>query len=110
MNVFNNLNLAWIEELYQKYLSDPASVESSWRYFFEGMEWGSQVLPSVPSEGSPDLKVHQLIDAYRSFGHLVAQCNPIATKAPEEPLELKLEHLGFSAQDLTAEFPTCGFL
>ncbi len=110
MNAFNHLNLAWIEELYQKYQSDPASVESSWRYFFEGMEWGSQVIPSVPSEGSPDLKVHRLIDAYRSFGHLVARCNPIATKAPEEPLELKLENLGFSSQDLTAEFPTCGFL
>ncbi len=31
-------NIAFIEELYEKYRSDPASVSSSWREFFQGYE------------------------------------------------------------------------
>ena len=101
-------NLTFIEELYQKFQSDPTSVGESWRYFFEGMELAGSISPQLSE--SPDLKVHLLIDAYRNFGHLIAHFNPIAAKPRPEPPELSLEALGFTAQDLNAEFPTCGFL
>lgn len=101
-------NVKWVEAIYAQYLKDPKTVDSSWRYFFEGMSF-AQSLPSESAE-SADLRVHLLIHAYRSFGHLMAHCNPIATSAPEEPQELKLESWGFSESDLTKPFPTCGFL
>ena len=34
-------NLALIEDLYQRYLENPESVEVSWRHFFEGMDFGT---------------------------------------------------------------------
>ncbi len=108
----NLSNLPALEELYLKYSQDPQSVESSWRHFFEGMEFASSVLPQMPSskKESPDLRIYELIDAYRKFGHLMARINPIATQIPEEPIELNLNTLGFSDAELNAVFPTCGFL
>lgn len=55
-----------------------------------------------------DLRVHDLIEAYRTFGHLAAITNPITMEPIEEPDQLKLETFGFSKQDLSAHFPTLG--
>ncbi len=105
-------NLGTIEELYQKYLNDPTSVESSWKYFFEGVHFASSILPKLPSAKaeSPDLRIYLLIDAYRCFGHRMAAFNPLATTVAKEPIELSLERLGFKPEELNASFPTCGFL
>ncbi len=104
-------NLNFIESLYQSYLKDPASVDVSWRYFFEGMQLAGSVLPQMPlpSKESPDLRVHLLIEAYRKYGHLMARFNPLGS-TPQEPEELDLEKLRFKKEELEAEFPTCGFL
>lgn len=56
----------------------------------------------------PDLRIHNLIEAYRTYGHLAAATNPIAMGPIEEPSQLKLETFGFSKQDLSAYFPTLG--
>lgn len=109
----NLANLAALEQLHQNFLKDPNSVEASWRHFFEGMSFAQSVTPSMPSaaqEGSPDLRVYLLIDAYRKFGHLMASFNPVATSAVKEPPELNIEKLGFKKEELEASFPTCGFL
>jgi len=37
---FSNVDM--LEELYANYVRDPASVESSWRLFFEGMEFSRE--------------------------------------------------------------------
>jgi len=55
-----------------------------------------------------DFRVRDLIEAYRIYGHLAAQTNPIAMEPVEEPAQLKLERFGFSKQDLSAYFPTFG--
>lgn len=111
---FANLtNLPALEELYQKYLQDPQSVDPSWRHFFQGMAFAQSGMPKFPvSQGkeSLDLRVYLLIDAYRKFGHLMAKCNPLLTAPIAEPEELKIEKLGFKPEDLEALFPTCGFL
>ena len=39
---FNAANSAFFEEIYQKYLKDPDSVEPSWRSFFQGYEFQNQ--------------------------------------------------------------------
>ncbi len=107
---FANLgNLLLMEELYGKYLQDPTSVDPSWRYFFEGMQFNALARPASNGE-SPDLKVYLLINAYRKFGHLIAKSNPLALGAAEKPNELRIETWGFQAEDLKKAFPTCGFL
>src|SRR5579864_869982 len=96
----NSNNLQFIESLYQSYLSNPESVDPSWRYFFEGMQFSSSSLPSapLPSQMSPDLRVHLLIEAYRKYGHLLARFNPLGA-APKEPEELHLENLWFKKEE-----------
>ncbi len=111
---FANLaNITYIQHLYSQYLEDPNSVEQSWRHFFEGMALGASLKgPAVETSGSPDLRVFRLIEAYRTFGHKGAHFNPIETHPvnPEEIEELKLENLGFKKEELSQNFPTCGFL
>ncbi len=109
----NLANIAALEQLYQNYLKDPSSVDTTWRCFFDGMSFAQSRLPAAPSTApneSPDLRVYLLIDAYRKFGHLMASINPIATAPLKEPQELNIEKLGFKKEELEASFPTCGFL
>lgn len=40
----------------------------------------------------------------------MARINPLESKEPEMPWQLKLETYGFSSSDLSQEVPTCGFL
>lgn len=104
----DHANLAFLETLYERYRADPSSVDLSWRHFFEGMDFG---VASVARRGaSDDLRVYHLIEAYRTYGHLQAQFNPIALHASAEVPELSLERLGFTKEELSAPFPTCGFL
>ena len=35
-------NAEYIEEMFQRYVADPDSVDESWRYFFEGIEIGTE--------------------------------------------------------------------
>lgn len=105
-------NLSYIETLYQSYLQGPSSIDISWQHFFEGMRFAEHVFGQtpLPSTDSPDLKVHLLIEAFRSYGHLSARCNPIETAISFEPAELSLERYGFKIEELDTTFPTCGFL
>ncbi len=99
-------NLAYVEEQYLRYQTDPSSLEPSWRHFFEGWELARSL---APAGASSDLKIYHLIEAYRTYGHLKAKINPLLS-TQTEVRELSLENLGFQATDLQKSFPTCGFL
>ncbi|HSX11545.1 MAG TPA: 2-oxoglutarate dehydrogenase E1 component [Chlamydiales bacterium] len=103
-------NMALIEELYSRYSADPGSVDSSWRHFFEGIDFGA-FLYKKGDEPAPDqsnLRIRDLIHAYRQYGHLQARFNPLETGEKIVP-ELKLEALGFFESELGQPFPTLGF-
>ncbi len=98
-------NLSYLDEQYRKYLADPASLEPSWKHFFEGWEIGRSA-----GGGGGDVKVDHLIQAYRTYGHLKAHFNCLlAGECPDVP-ELNLKTYGFSESDLKTIFPTEGFL
>lgn len=107
-------NLGLVEELYKKYKENPSSVDVAWRNYFQNTDKQEVAfLPSVRivgEEQSGDIKVFDLIQAYRTYGHLKGQINPIATKDIVEPWQLKIENYGFSSEDLKKEFSTCGIL
>jgi 2-oxoglutarate dehydrogenase E1 component len=100
------LNLAYVDEQYQRYQANPDSVDPSWKHFFEGYELGQSL---APQGVSLDLKIYHLIEMYRMYGHLKASINPLFPQPADVP-ELSLTHLGFSESDLDKPFPTCGFL
>jgi len=113
----NATNIPILEDLYEQYLDNPESVDPSWQQAFAGLNQ-SVVAPSgeagpVPVEfvSAPgDLRIYHLIEAYRSYGHLMAKINPIAVQARKVPWQLKLENLGFLEGELSQLFPTCGLL
>lgn len=107
-----NTNL--FEEMYARFSQDPKSVDESWRRFFERLDkepvapaLAAPRPPSTPSDQS-EMRVADLIHAYRQYGHLIAKVNPIQAKEHPFPEELKLENLGFHEGELNHLFPTCG--
>ncbi|PIE02437.1 MAG: 2-oxoglutarate dehydrogenase E1 component [Acidobacteria bacterium] len=110
----NRSNLEYIEALREKYLEDPNSVDTSWQYFFSGMEMGSDgsATHSGPINciGSPyDTRIFQLITSYRKLGHLNAQLDPLEI-GQRDHSQLDKELFGFSDSDLDLPFPTMGVL
>jgi 2-oxoglutarate dehydrogenase E1 component len=102
-------NLELIDQNYQRWQEDPASVDPSWAAFFEGFELGNlpqrngaaattAQRPGV-RESPLQTRIDGLVYAYRTLGHTVARVNPLAEKRPENP-QLTLRELGFSEKDL----------
>lgn len=114
LNKTDASNLPLLEELYTQYLEDPTTVDPSWQEVFEGIDGdGTPTLAAAPAPTTGtagDLRIFRLIESYRTYGHLMAKINPIATQEQEMPRELKLETLGFSEGELATRFPTCGLL
>jgi len=101
----NDWNADLLDEYYERWKQDPASVDSSWSAFFEGFELGSSPnrngrLAVVPGEERLSADAEQLqnrIDGlvynYRILGHTQAQIDPLSPSRPESPV-LTLAALG----------------
>lgn len=104
-------NIDLVEKMHAQFLSDPESVDPSWRFFFEGMEFGTyQKFKEAPAAAISDLRVYNLINAYRRFGYLQASFNPIATQASPSAPELEIATFGFKESEMDQQFPTNGLL
>ena len=76
----SNAELGSIDELYQSYLKEEESVDVSWQKFFEGFECARKDFESngkIPQAVSKEFKVVNLINQYRSRGHLFTKTNPV---------------------------------
>lgn len=103
-------NLQMIEDLYGRYLENPENVDSSWRHFFEGIDFGSYLYKKgiEPAPDTSNLRIYDLIQAYRRYGHLLAKFNPLE-QGEKSAEELTLQNLGFFDSEMSQEFPTLGF-
>jgi len=102
----NTLDNAVIEELFEKYRKDPASVDDSWRKFFEGFEFCQKNYKAEQGEAflyPNEFKVMNLIAAYRQRGHLFTKTNPVRTRRKYSPT-LDIENFGLSKEDLIRHF------
>ncbi|MBL7944695.1 MAG: 2-oxoglutarate dehydrogenase E1 component [Flavobacteriales bacterium] len=114
----SNVDSAWLDDLYQQYQQDPASVETGWARFFEGFEFaksvqgeGDSTLTATKGAPSPggnerfekEFKVIDLINAYRQRGHLFTKTNPVRDRRKYAP-PLDLETYGLANSDLDTVF------
>lgn len=102
----SNADGAWVEDLYKKYLSDPASVEFGWQKFFEGFEFARKDWEAdgeIPENVQKEFKVIQLIEGYRFRGHLFTKTNPVRKRRQYEPT-LNYQNFGFQESDLDTVF------
>jgi 2-oxoglutarate dehydrogenase E1 component len=111
--VANRWNLELIEDYHQRWRADPASVDESWRIFFEGFELGRSA--GAPGGGSgvdldlarKQAAVTRLIDAYREIGHTLADLDPLRLILRRESHEsLDLAAFGLTDADLDLVFYT----
>jgi 2-oxoglutarate dehydrogenase E1 component len=102
-------NLDLLEAQYQRWHDDPASVEPSWRVFFEGFELGQRESPADAAACEAQAGIIRLIDAYRDLGHLLARLDPLSEARTSHPL-LELSEFGLSERDLDTSFDTSHFL
>ena len=77
-------HIGFLDDLYQQYVKNPDEVEPSWRAFFQGYdfsrsEYGDLLAPEVivPDEVRKEFAVLDLINGYRTRGHLFTQTNPV---------------------------------
>ncbi|MFM8739460.1 MAG: 2-oxoglutarate dehydrogenase E1 component [Cytophagales bacterium] len=105
----SNADTGYLDQLYQAYKQNPASVDASWQKFFEGYDFSSQRFGDNGQTSTADTAniketyVRTLIFAYRSFGHLKSNTNPVRERRDHG---VKLDHtnFGLTDADLDAEF------
>lgn len=107
----SNADPSALDHLYQQYLQNPTSVDESWGKFFEGIEFANKhynIKPSngvetIPENVSKEFKVINLINAYRSRGHLFTKTNPVRERRKYTPT-LDVENFGLSTSDMETVF------
>ncbi len=104
----NSWSADYLDAQYARYLSDPSSVEPDLRSFFQGFDLALSRPGSRPAAagGGADAEgmrlqsaVADLIETYRSIGHLAAKIDPFG-RVPPRPRALTLEYHGLSEGDL----------
>ncbi len=72
------------------------------------LHWNKDFAPNAQSEVSKNARVTELIQAYRSEGHLLADLDPVEYRMRSHP-DLDLGNHGLSIWDLDREFPVGRF-
>ena len=111
LNYINSGNAAYINSLYEAYNQDPESVDFGWQKFFEGFNFGQngQVQKAAPAVAETnehflkEISVLNMIDGYRSRGHLFTKTNPVRERRKYFPGK-ELETFGLSDADLDTVF------
>lgn len=104
----NRFDADYIESLYKEYLENSDRVAPSWRHFFDGMTFAGAPEKAV-ERVDEDFRVFALIRAYRKWGHLLADLNPLKPPANTNAT-LDLAQFGFDEADLPREVPTGGLM
>ena len=102
----NSIDIDYIDELHQKYLVDKRLVEPSWRSFFDGYEFSKfnyQEVDEIPTNVLKEFRVINLINAYRSRGHLFTKTNPVRERRKYHPT-LEIKNFGLDQEDLLTVF------
>lgn len=102
----SNADTSSIEDLFQQYLKDNNSVDSGWQKFFEGFEFARKSYggdTEIPQNVKKEFDVINLINGYRSRGHLFTQTNPVRERRKYAPT-LDIENFGLNETDLETVF------
>ena len=97
----------YLEQLYNDYLNNPASIPADWRSYFQTLSAASVDKPAqrvfiMSSESQT--KVHALIAAYRLLGHLQADIDPLHRREKAWVPELMLSYYHLTDRDLPTSF------
>lgn len=121
-------NVAYIEQMFEAYLDDPTAVSDEWRQMFDALPKESHIVDvkfsdvreqfrqaaknklkqsqsgSTTATDQKQVKVLQLINAYRFRGHQHANLDPLGLWKQETVSDLSLNFHDLSKDDLEREF------
>lgn len=105
LSFLSNADVNAIDELYARYKQDPESVDFGWRKFFDGFRFAQTTYgeSGVSENMHGEFKVLNLIEGYRSRGHLFTLTNPVRERRTYTP-SLDIENFGLTDADLDKEF------
>lgn len=101
-----NADVNAIDYLYKLYLQDPESVDIGWKKFFEGFDFARtnyEESGEIPENFQKEFKVLNLINGYRTRGHLFTKTNPVRDRRKYSPT-LEIENFGLTQADLDLVF------
>jgi 2-oxoglutarate dehydrogenase E1 component len=128
-NLFGS-NAPFIEELYDRYLADPAAVDPEWRSYFDELRGGADDVAHAPVIESfvelaksrrvagamvdsttmhKQVLVLRLISKYRTLGMLKADLDPLKRHEAPYIADLDLRTYGFAEADMETEFDVGSF-
>jgi 2-oxoglutarate dehydrogenase E1 component len=123
-------NAPFIEEQYESYLADPASVGADWRAYFDTLRSGAADVAHGPviesfirlgksrkvagamvdaSTMKKQVQVLQLIGKFRTLGMFQADLDPLQRAGKPYIADLDLATYGFTEADLDTEFDVGSF-
>ncbi|QJG45133.1 2-oxoglutarate dehydrogenase E1 component [Escherichia coli] len=106
--LLSGYNATWLEEYYQTWLRTPEKLPEDWRRFFLSPELTVQSVSGDNNVSGATLKkqaaVIQLINAWRTQGHLRAKLDPLGLNPPADVPSLQPGFWGLSEEDLLQEF------
>ena len=123
-------NAPFIEEQYENYLADPASVGADWRAYFDTLRSGAADVAHGPviesfirlgksrkvagamvdaSTMKKQVQVLQLIGKFRTLGMFQADLDPLQRAGKPYIADLDLATYGFTEADLDTEFDVGSF-
>ncbi|MBS1212688.1 MAG: 2-oxoglutarate dehydrogenase, partial [Proteobacteria bacterium] len=120
-SAFSEDNANFLEELYERFLRDPNSVDPSWQETFSSIQSGATELSPHPAAQQPppalraelleqalrrQSAVDRLIAQYRMRGHQAADNNPLKLAPPPLIRDLDPRTHGLGPQDMDSFFYT----
>ena len=105
----SNADVSAIDNLHQQYLQNPESVDYGWQKFFEGFDFGyNQQFAkgknnAISEDALKEINVLNLIQGYRTRGHLFTKTNPVRNRRQYAP-SLAIENFGLQTADLEKSF------
>ena len=108
----NTVHTEFIADLYEQYQKNPDTVEPSWRSFFQGYDLANtdysleneiSVELEIPEQVFKEFKVIELINGYRTRGHLFTKTNPVRNRRVYNPT-LDIENFDLTKDDLPTVF------
>lgn len=131
------VNAGYLEELFEAYLSDPNSIPEEWRKEFDKLPGVSELVTTDVSHAAvkkefleiskakrtgstlggagteherKQVRVQQLVTAYRMRGHQKAQLDPLNIWDRQPPPDLSLAYHELSSSDMDTTFSTALYI
>ena len=105
----HSLDIAWIESMFQRFLRNE-TIDSSWKYFFQGYQLGLESTLSSSEEMKDhdtlqEKKAQFLLMIYRYYGYLQSQIYPLTSASTSSLIQEKIKKI-----DLNEMVPSLGLL